>query len=384
MKTIKLSILLLLIGTMFVACTDYENIRYEQQQIQTKNGPIYNLIDNYYQNISQNSRTNSNLIISKIDRQTYKIEGDTIIKVTTKSRTIDDNEYFDLCFASFEANNETGYAILSDDIRLNQVYFFTENGCITDTAYIGALKDMIDYLPTYIGNSILSNNDENKSLDIPQSRSSVLINNLVRFNWSQGYPYNIYAPYCSCDICSNSHYNFHQAMGCITIATAQTIATIGKFKGTFYGNKDIDFSELPSSCYSTSYAKNVAQFLHEVALCCQTKFGCGGSGSYAKSAYQYLKDLGYDCTYSESEIDISKLIAELESGIPHIVEGQNSNTGHMWIISGIRSTDSYYDFYCNWGSGSSNGWSIGNIYTPNFAPSKAYSKKLHHIYINSK
>jgi hypothetical protein len=374
----------LLINAIFVACTDYDNMSNEQQQIQSGNDPIYNLVDDYYQNVSQNSRTNSNLIITKIDRQTYKIEGDTVIKATTNSRTIDDNEYFDLCIASFEANNETGYAILSDDSRLNRVYFFTENGCITDTAYIDALKDMIDYLPSYIGSTILSNNEENSSLAIPQSRSSVLINNIVRYNWSQGYPYNIYAPYCSCNTCSDDFYRNHKPMGCVTIATAQAIATIGKFTGTFYGNKDIDFSRLPSSCYSASYAKNIAQFLHEVALCCQIKFGCGGSGSYVKSAYQYLKDLGYDCTYSESTLNINKLIAELESGIPHLVGGKSSDSGHMWIISGIRSTDTYYDFYCNWGWGHSNGWSIGNVYTPKEDQSLAYSKNLRYIYINSK
>lgn len=181
----------------------------------------------------------------------------------------------------------------------------------------------------------------------------------------------------------------HRLAGCVTVATAQAIATMGKFNGTFYGNRDIDFTQLPAYGFfmNDAQAQTVAQFFHEVAICCQAEFGCNGSGSTIKAAYQYLKDLGYNCTYEEKEINVAKLKDELSKGIPHLIAGRSFEAGHMWIVDGLKITGGKTYFNCNWGwGGASDGWADSYPFIPNGETDikNIFSQNIRNIYIYSK
>lgn len=150
--------------------------------------------------------------------------------------------------------------------------------------------------------------------------------------------------------------------GCVTIATAQTIAKCGKFSGTFWGNKDINFNLIANHTnpYTTAEDTIVARFVHEVAVNCQTKFGCKGSSSTLKVAYHYLQDLGYHCSYSET-YGFPELKAKMSfaAGCPILVAGNLGITqsGHCWIVDGIARNNGGILYSTNWGwRGQDDGW----------------------------
>ena len=129
------------------------------------------------------------------------------------------------------------------------------------------------------------------------------------------------------------------------------------------------------------------EVFHEIAHGCQVKFACSGSSTTAKAAYRYLRDLNFDCTYSTGGIDVDRVKETLRIGIPHLIGGADGESGHMWIISGLRDQPYGVDFWCNWGwGGNSDGWSAGNPYTykDHKEVSHAFPKNLKQIYINSK
>jgi hypothetical protein len=329
---------------------------------------IQSMLNTFYNGVN-NSRSAENLEIDCISGKTYQITGDTIIEHISRSEQND--SIFEIETVEFHVGAKKGYAVISDDNRLNQIYYFTQNGSIQDTTFIQPLKEYIDAVPMFALSQII-NPQENTS-----TRGSFEIEQVMTTHWGQGIPFNNYAPECSCSKCSDR--GGHKPIGCVTTATAQTIACCKRFKGTYYGNKNIDFDLLTKYPYPiTSTKQQLASFFHEVALCCQIKFECDGSGTTFKSAYQYLKDLGYTCEYSEGGIDNNKLVQELSNGTPHMI----ANANHAWIICAYNSDGTTSSYYCDWGwDGYDNGWSNGNPYTT--SSGTQYSKNLKHIYITN-
>lgn len=378
----RVNLIISLMAITLAACTS-DDLPIEDSTNSTISNPVYRLVSEYYASVGNGTRSdNGGITLTNVSRQTYQVVGDTVIRAEDLTRANGqpaDNQ-FDMVTAEFSVGSQKGYAILSDDERLDRVYFFTDNGSICDSSYIVPLKEFIDCLPQYVGLTI----DSVRTIETTRA-TNVNISNVVPFKWDQCYPFNMYAPECNEGICASSEYRGRMPIGCVTTATAQAIATIGTFYGVFYGTGDIDFSALPkySSQMSSTEQKQIGSFFHEVALCCQIRFGCGASSGYTKAAYQYLKDLRFDCSYSDSSIDATKVIDELKQGIPHIVGGTGDDGGHMWLIDGIRSNGDYYDFHCNWGwGGSSDCWSIGNPYS--FGTVPMFPNNPTHIYIKSK
>ncbi len=126
--------------------------------------------------------------------------------------------------------------------------------------------------------------------------------------------------------------------------------------------------------------------LHEIALGCQTKFGCKGSGTTLKAAVNYLNDTYVFCDYVEGSIETERLIKELKNGYPHIIGANGPNGKHTWVIDGIGSDQNGYLYNCNWGYGGiSNGWCSDKAFvvTSQTPPVKEeYNKEFCHIYIN--
>lgn len=343
---------------------------------------IYNLIDEYYRESLDDTRSAKSFRIKNVTRERYSVTDPDSSGTNTRSDGLEDS--FEMQTVALDFGTSEGYAIVSDDPRLNQVFMLTEMGSINDTTYIKPLKDLINTFPDVASNIIVQNSKQGSSGMISRSEPGMLVNSLVRFKWGQHVPFNNYAKYCTCEKCKNK--GNHMPIGCVTIAVGQTIATLGKFNGTFYGTKDIAFNSLPVYGYQmTSDQKlQIAHFLQEIALNCQIKFDCDGSSTYAKPVYNYLTDLGYDCTYKEGAIDEARTLELLKKGIPHLIGGVSSGNGHMWIIHGMKVNNGRYHYLCNWGwDGSSNGWSIGDPYSIE-GTNIEYSKNLKHIYINSK
>lgn len=356
--------------------------------INTETSPIEKMLVDFMDD-NVNSRSKS-IHINRIDRQNYVVTRDSVYATEEIMSRSGENEsdYFEMSTVEFSIGDNQGYAVLSDDPRIDKIYFFTEEGCINDTVNIKPLKEFIDMIPVFASDEVRGVRPEpfepfepNPGNPDPGTPPDYTVNPITTTKWGQGYPYNRYGKECTCSDCSN-YYSGHNPIGCVTVATAQAIAKCGKFHGTFYGNKDIDFTDLTAYSYPVARQyEQIAHFFHEVALCCQIKFGCSGSGSTLKAAYQYLKDLGYSCTYYQGSITPETVKSNLSAGRPHLIAGG----GHMWLIDGIKRISGKYYYNCNWGwSGSSNGWSYGNPYTATTSSGKEeYSSNLRQLYINA-
>ena len=360
--------LLSLLAVLLYSCNSSEDVISEES-------PIQKMLTEYYNSVTPKTRGTSNLVVTNISQQYYQIIDDSVTVVTPISRAVTDSTIFDLSTVQFRIGQKNGYALLSEDERINSVLFFTDNGSISDTANIPALKNLIVDMP-YTASGIINNQNVSS-----RAEYNTIVYPLCEFSWGQSFPYNNCMPKCSSGKCSIL-YNNHNPAGYVTTATAQAIATIGKFRGTFYGCKDIDFSKLPTDSVgfvgNTFYQTQIATFFHEVALCCQTKFSCGYSYGNIRAVYHYLTDMDYDCFYAKGCVDINKLTTNLEAGYPHIISGGDTGID-TWIIDGIRSNGySYMEYHFNWGNGTSNCWTSSYTYTYYEGSSDKYSQ----LYIN--
>lgn len=349
-------------GTINNEVSEYKNIK-----------RIEHLISEFHSKVHPETRNSiSRFKISSIDSDTYHLPD----SLSSNSRSSIRNTY-DMHTVSIDFAESQGYAILSDTPGIDQIFFYTESGAISDTTYNIPLRNMIKSYPE-IAAQLLSNDDITEM----QFAEGINIQPLVRFEWDQGYPFNSYGQYCDCSKCS-LHRN-HMPIGCVAIAVAQTIATLGKFKGSFYGTRNIDFSTFPNRGYQFSSIKatEVGHFLQEISLNCQMKYGCNGSGTHIEPAYKYLLDLGYDCQLVEFFLDKPRLISNLKLGLPHLIAAHEVNGGgHMWIIDGCISDGYDYKYHMNWGWGyySSNGWTTGSFFKDEIS-SHNYSQDHQHIY----
>lgn len=372
---------IILLNIILAGCSQYDNLQipdlYKTDRENTEFVNLDYMISNFYEKINANTRnSNHKITITGVSTQSYEINDSNL----SKTRFLQRSNSFDIHTVSVDFGESQGYVILSDTPGLERIFFYTESGHITDTVYNKPLKNLIDSCPKNASKILSSEGGQ----DTDATEEYEYISPLVRFEWHQGYPFNKYGIYCECSSCSTI--GNHKPIGCVAIALAQTIATLGNFSGTFYGTKDIDFCSLPNRSYqfSESQANVVGHFVHEIAVNCQMKFGCSGSGTSAKAAYNYLKDLGYECDLIEWFLDKPRLISNLKNGFPHLVAGHEVNGGgHMWIIDGYVKDDKDCKYHMNWGWGylSSNGWSSDSFFTDNLS-SANYSQDHRHIYLS--
>lgn len=346
---------------------------------------LYSMLEQYYVEVHPSTRTSlPGFRITEVRSQSYSVanvlESDSISLPTRATEEPD----FTVQTVCMDFGDTSGYAVVSDDERLERVFFFTENGEPSDTTFIAPLQDLIESVPVIAADMIL--NDDNVS----QTRGTVttyVIEDIVKFHWGQGYPFNNAMPTCECAECFNT--NGHKPAGCVTTAVAQYLAKRGNFKGSYYPNDISDFYQFPSKYYefSLSQARQIANYFLEIAQNCQIEFKCGGSGSTVDAVVNYLKEIGINCSIPSTGFGTNQIIASLASEIPLIMSGRNAaGKGHMWLVTGvIYKTDQVTgltgnrDFYCNWGWNSkSDGWTIGDYYTPQ--DRSPYSKNIQIIY----
>lgn len=363
-----LSVLLVPIGLLTLGLSSCQDTADQPEAVSAAEQSLRNKLQHYYANLPGQSRSGGSISIKETEQRHYVIVEDTVIE-SLQTRAFDPNS-FDITRVSFDIEGKEGFAIISEDERLDHVYYFTDNGCISDTAQIEGLKWLIDEVPNMAAAELVSDSNEAVTR---ATLPDISIAPIVRFKWGQGYPFNILTPYCSCSLCDNDVFKKHNAVGGITVAVAQTIATVGKFDGTYFGSRNINFATLPSKSedFSSMLGQEIAHFFHEVAVNCQIWFGCvsdfenaNNSGGALRAVRNYLRDMQYNCSFVEADIDIELLLNELKSGFPHIISGSRYVVRPTWIIDGIKIKDGVCTYSCNWGNyGKSDGWIYGNPFT---------------------
>lgn len=382
MKTNRLIFLFAILGSLpILQSCNQEEILLESSQESQSSAKMMTMINSIYSKLHPDTRADdNNFHITNVETKSYDINNDS----ETRNDKMLGNSSFDIHTVSIDFGESKGYVILSDTPGIDHIFYYTEAGCINDTASIAPLKEMIDSVPSIA--QTIAKNGYVKSYS--ETRGDLMIGPLVRFQWYQGYPFNYYATYCTCDSCHKI--NDHMPAGCVPIAVAQTIATLKHFKGTFYGNRDIDFDSFPSvaSRYENiNMVLSLAHFLQEIAINCQIKYECGGSYTSLYAATNYLRDLGYDADIKEGSLDKSRYIKYLQRGFPHIMGGHYGKKGHAWILDGAIVSESALYYHINWGQGfnMSNGFSSECYYGYDFDGIKDYyynyPQKHTHLYI---
>ncbi len=385
----KKSIYVLLLGMLMTACSEDSDLALINESMQKD--PAAQLAEDFFLSVHPDKTRTSNkgFVVDAIERQIYHAVGDTVLPVEVTRAAIDDSLAFEIQTITFHTGDQQGYAVVSDDERLKTVYYFTENGQLVDTAEIAPLKEIIDSVPLYarqeIGKQYLKNVTRGIIGNYPQG-------SIVSTRWSWEWPFNLYAKACNCNICSNNKYQGHNPIGHANVAVAQLIAHCGKFTGTYYGNKNINFASLyPDKSYYANQSNSdtavvrIAQFFHEIALCTQTQFDCAGTRTHPKAVYRYLCDLGYNCTYAEeSSVNHNRIVQEITNNLPHFI----ASSSYAWLITGVKTEGNYDYYFCNWGNnGESDGWSISHPFmrpNPNgLTDYITYSAPFSSIYINS-
>lgn len=358
----------------FTSCQDYSPGK--ESIITPVDNSINNLVADFYSECyPAETRTGITPRVLSIENKSYRFP----LKKGSDTRSAEDSIFFDMQLVELDFGETKGFSLLSTDERLNRVFYFTDNGCISDTSFIAPLKDLIDVYP-YVAARYIEDGTDNVTRTADEEL--ILIPSFVRFKWHQGFPFNLCATYCICDRCKQKQN--HMPIGCVAVALGQTIATIGDFKGHYYGSNELNFATLPSDGdkMTTAQQLNVGRFFADIALGCNMQFTCSGSGTYMQNAFYYLKEKGYDVEFSSGDIDTAKVIIDLSNGKPHLIAGDDGIYGHAWIIDGIRVRNSNYDYAINWGyQGLCDGWSDGTPYTSGNGLI-SYPNNNKHIYIH--
>lgn len=377
MKFFSFTLLLTLLGVSLTGCRNDADLELSPNAIDDN---ISGMIYEFHNRIHPGSSVRSNkpsFRITGISTETFQISD------SVKTRSSLQSESYDIHTVSLDFEGTPGYAVLSDTPGINKIFYYTEEGCIGDTAVIEPLKDMIECFPK-MAEDIISGKIADTRADLNNYPD---IQPLVPFHWHQLKPFNNYSAYCSCSECSLE--GNHRPIGCVPLALGQTLATIKKFTGTFYGNRDIDFDNLPRYGTGGTGAQylQVAHFLQEIALNCQVKFNCDKSVTTLEAARNYLKDLGFNPTLNYGGLLELKYLDNLTRGIPVIAGGSNGSAGHAWILDGYTNNISGRHYHINWGWGyeRSDGWALG-IYFGYHSNDEGeewveYGKKLKQLYL---
>lgn len=343
------------------------------------------LVTDFRNDVGYPATRTMNLVADVCEKKTYTVSTGAI--AARSGIQIPDSTQVDIYYVKFHQGDMPGFAFVSTDPRINRVYTFIEKGEIADTAIVKPLKWAIDEIPGIAAEDIQLYYE---NLDTQTStRALISIGPLLKTEWDQGAPYNRYVPVSDKNV-NDPLWLGHCPVGCVPLGVAQVIAHCKRFKGTYYGNRNIDFDALTSvpSFDRKSISKlatQAATFVHEVAMYCQVRFGDDSSSSDLKSGYQYLKDLGYTCTYEDGNkpVDLNRLYTLLNKGIPHLIAGRNGNDqGHVWVIDGVKTNlNGSYTYHCNWGFTDLHaGWTADYL-RPN--EHNHFGKDQRHIYITN-
>ncbi len=384
---IKRSLTLAVISLITGGCSQHEELSYPHEEALPYG--VRAMILDFHQSLHPSSRAADDIEITGIETRTYH-QGDFTGELP---EVRSDLKEYDITTVTFKIEDSPGYAILSDTPGIDRIFYYTESGCIGDTALIPPLKEIVETAPK-MADLILSDTIHSQK---QEAINNVNINPIVRFQWHQGWPYNFYAPDCSCADCNDRNIPLlaepkmrgHRPAGCVPIAVAQAIATMKHFQGTFYGNRDIDFDSFPSttgsfqSSVSQGMVLSLAHFIQEIGLNCQIKYGCSESSTTLHPATNYMRDIGYSVDLKVGRLDVDRFIRFQKRGNPHIMSSTNGEAGHAWILDGVKTWRGSYQYHINWGWGpnASPGWSNECYYGLWNKTFLVYHKDTLHMYI---
>lgn len=342
--------------------------------------------------------------VCNMSKKVLPVENSSMLKAQaagayTSRRTKQDAYYV------FNAEDGNGFVIVSGDDLLPQIVGYSTTGSITynDGIVNENLEFFLDCYSKYVNNVREGKVKPYKTLS---NNITEVVSPLLKTEWSQTYPYNMYAP--EYDIKYSSYRN-HSPVGCVAVAIAQVmnywkwpdcIDTKGDILKAFYypyidsvgtisnecqpiyldlttqDPKPYEWDLITDNYLSYNNAEGVNDYeakaeatgrlLRDVAYAFNMRWNDGG-GSATDLPAPLIKYFGYskDCqnllrySYEGSNaaqvwLDIIK--ENFLNGQPIVYGAYNLNCtgGHCFVLDGFDSADRVH---VNWGWGPQyNGW----------------------------
>lgn len=330
-------------------------------------------------------------------------------------------------------SGDAGFAIISADTRLVDVLAYSDEGNITDTLdnpgvklFMHGVYDYADYMLNYLpekGDSVAVHGQVRPAqaqmisartftppdyddgyyyyeevTDEESGWIGYVKEPLVKFRWTQWWPFNNYADTCYIT-------RKPAAAGCVATAMAQIIAYHGcppimlPYKGWDEMAECIGFTDF----YTKDEAIHcVATLFRKLGDLVGMKYDCNGGEADSQNANKAFNtlQLGY---VSDGFVDYSpdQVRRDLRLNRPVYVRGKDAEQGegHAWVVDGYKdqtytthrisrwyrylggdsphelvATDTLETYvgtkdyvHCNWGGGvtNNNGWFYDKIFTPN-------------------
>ncbi len=328
--------------------------------------------------------------------------------VTRSGNALDNNLLYIVEFGEGQ-----GSAVVAADTRLKPVIAVLDTDVLTAEDFANDdMEDISAYMASMIEDYAISVASANSVGLLPAPGHTVVdtiynvnVPPMLKTKWSQGSPYN--------DLCVKADGSSVSA-GCGAIAIGQFLyyhrcpdvingytvswslledceykaKQIGEIidgghigGGTIIGG---GISVLDPTIFSK---REVAKFIYNIGCSIGINYSSGYAGSSTTIMLNYLRMVGFDCTYDEYSCEDIKEI--VQNNKPVIMTGRTtSNKGHAWIVDGwkdylIRTTtasevegpvdsvtpeytitNEYFDrIHCNFGwGGHCDGYYIGDIF----------------------
>ena len=262
-----------------------------------------------------------------------------------------------------------GWVLVSAQDGVKPLLGYNTEGSYVNDPGMSNLSDWMDYYCRQITDAVKNGDKPISNWDKPtrpvRTRGSNIIDPLIKVNWNQGYPYNVFCP---------EDEDGRAVVGCVAVGMAQAMSVARwplKPNGTYsykhkkYGTISINYDEADPYDWDKIIAGDdgkvwVAHLLYHCGVAVAMEYGVDGSGSFnARVAKALVRNFGYSSNTVEYIPKDSYegnwaqlLLGELEAGRAVVYAGTDTKGGygHCFNIDG-------YDgalFHVNWGWGGSN------------------------------
>ena len=370
----------------------------KQEEIQENvNGQdkAWRLIKKFVEQVnSKSSRSNifdfSDLKIKKIDKDIIKVDN-LCQNLTRSSKQIDIN--VDTYRFTFEKDSKQGFAIATDDQRVDRVLAFVEEGALADTAYVPGMAYMVKGFKDVLAEDL--NIFYTKGTSANEFYQEWTLPPFIKTQWHRVEPYNnnYKSPTSACTETLNGKYQASST----AISIAQSIANYPQdydVPAALLKKHNITQLIAQSKIYEwdTELAPKVAAFVKEFDPDKTTKFKCTGSSTEIADLGDVLTSLGFTSKYYryQNKHDIITTFKSLCFSCPTVNAAldRSFSQAEAWIVDGFwgmvnsNVTDimltSVHCVFANGGTG--NGWyaspsePIDGNGKPVYNPSQYYHK----------
>lgn len=309
---------------------------------------VQNTLDQFIRATSsaETKSSEAEMKILSVTKEMHPITlSDSLLQICrTRSATMEVKDSAALYTLVFEKNNEKGFAIVSGDERVPEVYAYVEKGSLSDTLEIVGLSHCVRYIAETFQDDII-----NAYTASPINTRSYVDNTisgtwLTGLKWGQGRPYNNGVDFSCPDLIGKK-----APAGCVPIALAMAITYLEPMIGT-YADLLPELSRQEHIIHTIQpYADQVGNLVTHISKLCPVEYTCDGSRVYLSEIGNVSKVLSHYFIIHQLETSINENWVKntLNDGHPIIVFGSK----HAWLIDGGAkdSSGKYTHFYMNWG-----------------------------------